>query len=54
MVDDKRGESNKGFLHTLVDIGEYRTWVVVECMGCGVLWYQSIHLLSEKSQVCPG
>jgi hypothetical protein len=54
MVANKGEEGNKGVLHTLVDVGMYHTLVVVGCMDCGVLWYQSIHLLSETSQVCPG
>jgi hypothetical protein len=54
MVVDKGEEDNKGFLHMLMDIGVFHTWVVVEAMGCGVWCYQSIHLQSETSQVCLG
>jgi hypothetical protein len=54
MVVDKGEEDNKGFLHMPVDIEVFHTSVVVEVVGCGVQCYQSIHLLSETSQVCLG
>ena len=51
MVVDKGVEDNKRFLHVSSDIEVYHTLVVVGIMDCGVWCYQSIHLLSETSQV---
>jgi hypothetical protein len=54
MTVGKGEEGNKGVLHTPVDVGVYHTYVVIGCTNFGVLWYQSIHPLSETSQVFPG
>ena len=52
MVVDKGEENNKGFFHMSVDIEVCHTLVVVGVVDCGAWYYQSIHLLSETSQVC--
>jgi hypothetical protein len=49
---DKGVEDNKGFLHMPVDIEVCHTLLVVRVVDCGAWYYQSIHLLSETSQVC--
>ena len=54
MVVGKGEEGNNMVPHTLADIDMYHTWVVAGCMDCGVLWYQSIHPLSETFLVCLG
>jgi hypothetical protein len=53
MIVDKWEDYNKGFFHMQVDIEGFHTLVVVGDVNCGVYWYQSIHPLSETSQVCP-
>jgi hypothetical protein len=54
MVVDKGVESNKRFLHMMVDIEVCHTSVVVGVVDCGLWYYQSIHLLRETSWVCLG
>jgi hypothetical protein len=53
MVVDKGEDYNKGVYHMLVDIEVCHTLVVAGDVNYGVWWYQSIHSLSETSQVCP-
>ena len=51
MVVDKGVESNKWFPHMPADIEVCHTLVVVGVVVHGAWCYQSIHLLSETSQV---
>ena len=54
MVVDKGVGSNKRCPHMPVDIEVYHTLVVAGVVDHGEWWYQSVHLLSETSQVCLG
>jgi hypothetical protein len=54
MVVDKGVGDNKGFLHMLMGIEVCHTLEVVGVVDYGAWYYQSIHLLSETSQVCLG
>jgi hypothetical protein len=54
MVVDKGVGGNKKFPRILTGIEVFHTSVVVGVVDRGEWWHQSIHLLSETSQVCLG
>ena len=54
MVVDKGVGGNKKCPHILVGIEVFHTLVVFGVVDHGEWYYQSVHLLSETSQVCLG
>jgi hypothetical protein len=54
MVFDKGVWGNKMCPHMPMGIKVFHTSVVVGVVDRGEWWYQSIHMLSETSQVCLG